>query len=234
MSLSNKLKAMGESYTNDIAARSFIQTMIPVIGSALDMIMAGYGSQIQQDRFYALLDSLGKRLDALEDTTEIEPNEELFDLFRVAVENSVRTRSEGKRQRFANIMANALVSDSKPWDEAETAMRLIGDLEEIHMSILIVTADTHEVIGNAFNGLKAVKLEDTSDIMPNYIPPLNLLKALPQYDPILIQMGCAELVSKGLLKDIGSSGWNAAPLQTFVSSKLADWLIQWISSDNKN
>ena len=96
MTISKQLKAMSESYNNDITSRAAIQ-LIPIIGGPLDTIMAGYGAEIQTDRFYALIDALGRRLDKLEDATGIEVSEELFDLFRIATENSVRTRSDDKR-----------------------------------------------------------------------------------------------------------------------------------------
>lgn len=248
MSISKELRSMGESYACSTAPRALIQT-IPIIGGALDTLMAGKGTQIQQDRFYALVDALARRLDELEESREIEPSEELFDLLRVAVENSVRTRSETKRERFANIIANKVVSDENSWDDAETAMRLLAELDELHIFTLIHSREEYEGALGIYDS-KRVSTEDIRFIQKNLNDSLGrptdpnalysdasvvyLQELAPHSSTETHHIICSELKMYGLLQhtlsDVGEPAIENP--REFKITAQGKWLLDWISASN--
>lgn len=229
MSLTDQLNLFRESYADSITSRAVVQT-IPVVGGALDTIMAGYGTQIQQERFYRLLDILTRRMDEIEGVNPIEATEEFLDLIRVAVENSVRTRSDIKRERFANIIANTVISDIKPWDEAETVMKLLGELEDIHVEILFKIVKTPACQRSSFEGMKVARLLPSSESISDS-QFLMLFEEFEQYSPWKIQLACSELLSKGLLLDEGTNRIGVGSMELLILTDTSKWLIEWLRSN---
>lgn len=67
-----------------------------------------------------------------------------------------RTRSDQKRSRFAEIITNQV---EKPtfWEEPENAVRLLSDLEDIHIEIIAAALSAPKAEG-AFAGLRIISL----------------------------------------------------------------------------
>lgn len=232
MTISRQLKTISESYTNCTEQRMAIQ-LIPIVGGAIDSLMAGTGTQIQQDRFYALLDSLAKRLDKLEETEDIKPTEELFDLLRVATENSVRTRSESKRERFTNIIANKVVSDNNSWSEAEEAIRLIGELDDIHIEILLVAQQAPEIDEVVYDKQRIVSLTEHKPILDDGTIPLFIQTKLPKHTSFELKLAYIRLLSEGLVEPPTSLGGKIESRDRnddFVLTPLGEWLLNWIAN----
>jgi hypothetical protein len=246
MSVSKDIRAFGESYAESVSARAAIQ-LIPGVGGALDTIMAGYGSKIQQERLYALIDSISKRMSEVEGLVEdIEPSEELFDLVRVAVEGSIRTRSEDKRQQFANIIANTMVSESKEWGEAETAMRLLNDLEDIHIGILVYANETIEYYGGGITPVRVVSLpssqKDKSVFEVSRLvdyqgtPPVDLKKEFIKVSEEILRISCFELFKYGLIKNskrLSSAESIEDDPDNFVITSQGVWFLNWITGKSE-
>ena len=124
-------------YYDRFALRAAIQA-IPGLGSSLDTMMAGLGAKWQYNRLEDFISALNKRLSRLEQLGKlpsVETSESLFDFIMQVFDQVIRTGSEEKRKRFANLVTNQFVN-KLDWDEAEAACRLIGDLSDIHIRVL--------------------------------------------------------------------------------------------------
>lgn len=225
--MNNKLANLKQKYADQIALRAAVQA-IPYIGGSIDTLLVGGSARIQLQRVEKFVIEISERLEELERISAITQDEEFNDLILFTFEKVAKTRSTDKLKRFAEIIANQLVKPTS-WDEPESAVRLLSDLEDIHIQILDVALKTPKMSVGAFHGLQVISLIDKSkyDQMEN--PPEHLFNTLPQYKPSVLRMACAELVAKGLLLDEGIGRWDLSPMSFFVATDLAEWLAKWIS-----
>lgn len=152
----NALSRASERYGELILIRAAVQT-IPWVGSALDTLLSGRGSQIQYERVMHFLGELDSRLYQVETASKIE-EEGLYDLMLNVFDSVVHTRSESKRARFAQLVANQIASGSS-WDDAEIATALLRDLTETHVAILLTALKAPPCSGS-FEGLRVVTLHE--------------------------------------------------------------------------
>jgi len=222
------------AYCDNFPLRSAIQA-IPKLGGSLDTMLAGLGANYQYKRLEDFIADLNKRLSHVEQLVNIEPSEPLFDFMRQNFDQVIRTRSEEKRKRFANLIANQVVKQCD-WNEAETACRLLGDLSDINIQVLDLALTIghrkppFESIVKVTEGLCPVTIYDkwatdkyasrqATDLRPHF-------SSLSQS---VFQVICSELESKGLLRDIGLDYTDRRPMEVFVATDLAQWLMDWIS-----
>jgi len=59
-------------------------------------------------------------------------------------------------------------------------------------------------------------------------PPKVLTEAMTSYSPLVLRMGCMELISKGLLYDEGVGRLDTKAIEYLVPTDLADWFVSWI------
>ena len=222
------LNKASEKYSKQIVIRALIQT-IPYIGSSLDTLFAGKGSQIQFERLKHFLEILKEKLEKIEKDIYIQPSEEFFDLMVNIFDGVIKTRIKEKRERFANIIINKIINESTRWDEAEIATRLLKELDEIHIRILIEGINA-PICGSPFNGLKVITLKESKS---NIQGPVDLKEKFPEYEIEVLRMVCAELVSRGLLYDEGIGRWDVKSMEYFTATKLAEWWLKWIIADIK-
>jgi len=215
------------------AIRALIQC-IPVVGGPLDTLSAGIGIKYEQQRIESLLQSISERLDQIPDVfkaTLSEPSEELFDFFSDLFRKVALTRSETKRQHYANICVNHLTL-SLDWDAADECLRLVHDLTEKHLSILVFATNV-PIAPAPFNDHRAFTCESADANLEN-----SALQALPSLTTHLkgihkafLTHYCADLVGKGLLRDEGVHRIGLGPMAVFEATPVADWFIHWIEDD---
>lgn len=224
-------------YCDKLPLRAAIQA-IPGLGGLLDTMLAGLGANWQYERLEDFIAKLSERLRRLEQTgrlESIEPDESLFDFIRQVFDEVIRARSEEKRKRFANLVVKQL-SEKCDWDEGETACRLIGELGDVHIRVLETCIEVGES-QHPLEGLRAATTYDkwlrSEDSKDNIV---DLRSGLPPLPDSAIVVICSELVSRGLLRDAGTGRFDAKPMELFVGTDLARWLMNWIrepGSDNK-
>lgn len=219
---SGELAKASEKYSEQVGFRAAIQ-LIPHVGGALDTLLAGKGSRIQQQRIQDFLSHLNSRLDKIEEKEQLESSEEFYDLVLSVFDGVVRTRSEEKRARFASIVANKVGTEAS-WEEAETATRILKDLEELHIRVLLFAVEA-PACDAPFNKLSVVTLSDT------HLGGANIAAQFPALTVEALRMICSELVSRGLLYDEGVGRWNAKAMQYFVATDLAKWFLSWVSEN---
>ena len=124
------LEVVREMYVSLPELRAAIQ-LLPVVGGSIDTLIEGRLSQIQARRIEHLVACLSARLSGLEKTAAKLHGEEFADLVQTTFEKAARTRSASKREHFANILARQMASPNR-WEDAEAAVRLLADLDEVH------------------------------------------------------------------------------------------------------
>jgi hypothetical protein len=142
-----------------------------------------------------------------------------------------RTRSDQKRSRFAEIITNQ-VAKPTPWEEPENAVRLLSDIEDIHIEI-IEAALGAPIAEGAFSGLRVISLDAEPIDSGKQGAPVSLLASFPHYGTAALRMACAELTSKGLLHDEGIGRWDMGAMKYFVPTDLAEWLSGWITQAHR-
>ena len=213
------------TYSEKTSLRAAIQ-VVPYVGGALDTLLAGKGGEIQQRRIDYFLNELNERLNRLEAASNIDQSEEALDLFTSIFDGVVKTRSDSKIKNFASIVTHQIGTASE-WEEAETATRILKDLDEIHIRVLLYTIES-PICSSPFDGLRVVTLSDKPHGSENENPPSSLFEAFPEYNQIVLRMICSELVSKSLLYDEGVGRMDTKAMTYFVSTELASWFLNWI------
>jgi hypothetical protein len=220
-------------YCNMFPLRAAIQA-IPSLGSSLDTMLAGLGAKYQYQRLECFISDLQdkfKKLEQINNISGMEPSEELFDLMMQVFDQVIRTRSEGKRKRFANLVTNQVVRQSD-WNEAETACRLLADLTDIHIQVLDVAlkAEPCDIPAKGERVLTLYDYKKLSQRKDAGKVPTNLIEYFPTLTNAATEMVCSELMAKGLLRDIGVGGFGGGIFMAyFAATDMAKWFMDWIS-----
>ncbi|MFH5834218.1 hypothetical protein [Halalkalibaculum sp. DA384] len=230
--LDNTLNKALKKYEETTTLRAAVQ-LIPYVGGPLDTLLA---AKIHQERILDFLEDLNQRLKRVELEKRIEPDEEFYDFMLSIFEGAQRTRSNEKRGQFAEIVKNKIL-DNGDWEEAETATRLLNQLDDIHIKILI-TAFNAPKCDEPFEDLRVISIED--DILESDsfyensgpVQPLYLPELFSDQSIYTIRMVCSELVSRGLLHDEGIGRINMGAMEFFVATDLANWFLEWIQEEN--
>ncbi len=219
-----------QRYADIVSLRASVQA-IPYIGGPLDTLLAGRAAQIHLERVEKFANNLAHRLATVESAAANLNDEAFADLMLTTLEKVARTRSDQKRSRFAEIITNQ-VAKPTPWEEPENAVRLLSDLEDIHIEI-IEAALGAPVAEGAFSGLRVISLDAEPIDNGKQNAPVSLPTAYPRYGAAALRMACAELTAKGILHDEGIGRWDMGAMKYFVPTYLAEWLFGWITQAHR-
>jgi hypothetical protein len=221
------IQRAAEKYSEATALRAAVQ-LIPYIGGPLDTLIGGEGQKIQQRRISHFIDELDRRLQNIETPKHALANEDLYDLMVSTFEQVARARSEEKRTRFAQVVANEIAHAEK-FEDVETALRLIGELDDLHIHILNIA--THAPPCPApYDGLRVITIAIHLQIpSPNNDTYPVLGEIFPDIPEPMLRLICSELVSKGLLRDEGVGRYDAKAMEYFIATDLTAWLLTWIN-----
>lgn len=219
-----------EKYSERINLRAAMQA-IPYIGSSLDTLLVGKAAQIHLERVETFAGELHRRLERVEHAAANLEDEAFADLILATFERVARTRSAEKRSRFARIIARQ-VTEGQEWEEPENAVRLLGELEDIHVEVMSV-ALAAPPLDKVFEGLRVISIASSPIRDDGGKGPVALAEALPRYGMPALRMACAELLAKGLFQDEGIGRWDYESMQYFVPTELTDWFARWISEPER-
>lgn len=226
--LVQRIQGARERYADLYVARAGVQA-IPWVGGSLDTLIAGGVARIQLQRVEDFLCKLDDRMRQVESVSANLRDEGLSDLMVETFTGVTRSRSDAKRARFARILAKQ-IENGREWDEAERAVRLLSELDDIHVDVLRTVIGA-PVIGEPFGGQRIVALEDRRGPDDQREPPLVLGEALTNHTLAALRMACAELVARGLLHDEGIGRLGAKALNLFVITDLGEWFTEWLAGD---
>ena len=212
--------------------RAAIQA-IPVMGGTIDTMLAGLGARWQAKRLEDFVQKLSSRLsevEAAQSASVLAPSEPLYDFVRQVFEHVVKTRSEEKRLRFANVVAHQIRTLAS-WDDAEEAARILSDLSEFDLAVL-TTVTQALPCGEPFAGMRLAIFIPPPERVAMTPPPLDLPSAFPAAPHRALLLSVSRLISLGLLRDEGIGRWGTKPLNYVVASGLGEWFMRWISDEH--
>jgi hypothetical protein len=221
---------VAEGYAAQTAIRALVQT-IPYVGGPIDTLFAGKGQKIQQARVERFLTELDERVRALPTVHGSIPEDQLLDLMIGVLDKVVRTRSEEKWGRFAQIVTHQ-IEQGGAVDDAETATRIVSELEDIHIQVLF-EAICAPLLFQLFDGQRIVTISEKPIATPSGATSLQLQKAFPLVPLMTLRLVCSELVAKGLLRDEGVGRWDLRGMEYFAPTDLAGWLFRWIAKSSR-
>ena len=219
-----------ERYSAVDTLRAGVQ-MIPYVGPVIDTILAGRASRMQLARLERFVGQLHDRLVVIENIRADLDCDEFVDFICTCLEKASRARTAAKSQRFAELVA-VQVTQERAWDDADMATRLLSDLEDIHIDILRAALDVPPE-GGPFDMSRVIKLAGQFDetLLAGISTPIsNLLSGA--YSANSLQLACAELTARGLLRDVGAGTWASVTLTYFSKTELTEWLANWVSMRN--
>lgn len=226
--LKGALVKAGEKYRDRTSLRAAVQA-IPYVGGPIDTLLSGHAGKIQEERFRSFMDDLDTRLRRLEGLAKVEGDEQFFDFMLNVFDSVLKARSEEKRARFAQIVTNQVKGD-RDWEDADTAVRLLGDLSDIHVAVLRETLNA-PLCGPPFENMRVISLAAQELEPETGNRPVMLVDALSGYSPLALRMTCSELTARGLLHDEGVGRWDLGTLQYLVPTELTSWFLKHLSSD---
>lgn len=214
-----------EKYSEENVLRVLIQA-VPHIGIAIENLLSGKATLIQRIRIEHFVNELSGRMKVVDKVKANIEDDAFMDLMLSTLEEVSRTRSGSKRSRFADVIVKQVV-ESHPWEDAEMAVRLISEMEDLHIEVLNVVLSA-PLCNREFNGLRVITLVRPEINDPEKISPTVISDALPHYSLIALRMACAELTAKGLLHDEGTGRWDTGAMQHFSPTDLANWFQEWL------
>lgn len=226
----SEISKLRQQYADIVGLRASVQA-IPYIGGSLDTLLAGRAAQIHLQRVEKFASDLAHRLAVVESAVANLNDEAFADLMLSTFEEVARTRSDQKRSRFAEIITNQ-IAKPMPWEEPENAVRLLSNLEDIHIEIIEAALHAPMAEG-AFSNLRVISLNTEPIDSGIQNSPVSLLTSFSRYGGAALRMACAELTAKGLLHDEGIGRWDMGAMKYFVPTDLAEWLSGWISQAHR-
>lgn len=227
MVLSQKILDLSNEYSDLTKTRAAIQ-LIPHVGSALDTLLSGEGAKFQQNRINEFIQILYERLSHIEAKFDTLATEEFFDFIRFTFESVAKSKSRLKRERFVSIIEKKIKSDHS-WNEAELATRLLSNLTDEHISILLF-ATAAPICQSPFEGLRVIKILDRHYGRKEHAGPKPISDCFPQMPLKFQSLLCSDLVSNGLLKDDGVGRMDTKAMELFVVTDLGEWFLAWIKN----
>ncbi|HHF3271754.1 hypothetical protein NB499_15025 [Vibrio alginolyticus] len=202
LSLGTKISKL---YSGSQITRALISE-IPLIGTYIDNVLTDKAQSFAQRRIELYISELSAQVKELKIQSISQDDEVIFDLFQSVLDKVTKTKSSDKIKRFASLSTSCLNGECS-WDETEAAINLVNELSDIQVKIL--------------------KIAHQSDgyILVEKLP--LVLSSLTKSSSMLF---CADLVSKGLLKDQGVSHLDAGAIEMLSSTELNDWFLKRVHS----
>ncbi len=220
---------MSNRYNNSFPLRAAIQA-IPGVGSTIDTLLGGLGAKYQYERFEDFLKQLDDRTRNLQlkgIPFKLEETEQAYDFIISVFDHVRRTRSRNKRRYFANLLTRQFVEHLE-WDEAESAMRLLEGLTDVHIHVLQAAVMIDPIEEGPFKGHQIISLPEKLT-SASFTPQNELIDLFPRLGQAYLRMICSELIAKGLLHDKGIEGTNIGAMEYLIPTSSANWLINWLS-----
>jgi hypothetical protein len=129
---------------NELSGLRALLSLIPGVGGALDLLISGEGTRIQQRRLMRLLEGLRFDLALLEASKLDEDfirRDEFFDWFSAAAERFVRTGNEVKQEALRRVFVFGITIPGSSDPLKELVLRIVSDLSWAHIATLRVVSD---------------------------------------------------------------------------------------------
>lgn len=210
----------------------FFAVVAPYLGlGGVDRLICKRAADYTAKRLENLVIELEKRIDF----KLAEPRSDVFmSALYQCLPGVLETQSEEKVRMFAEILAGTWNDDSPSWDEVAQSLRLVRQLEDIHIVILRKAAELSPADGGEAVTFKLGGV--------GYPSSVSIEEYLPNVEPMLIASCISDLVAMGLINDTfatsgsvfgnGNAKPQAAPV-AYSISPLGRWLLNYIAKEAK-
>ncbi len=207
-------------YERSASVRSLVN-LIP-IGGAIDYIATMPATRFHQERVEHFISEANLQLEKLEELPQLD-EEFIHDLLFATIDEVKKTRSNEKIERFAQIFSGSLKAQHT-WDDVELLIHLTADLNDNHIRILKTCSDSEGHSGGADKGgvMVSREMKSTAEL------PV-LLHEFPDLEESRLKMHCNDLISRGLLMDIGIGRLSTGALEMLQISDLGYWYTDQIA-----
>ena len=121
-------------YSESSIGRS-LTTLIPFIGTSIDIFVTNKASEIQNKRMNDYFEILNKKIENI--TLVNKNNEEMYDIFLKTSSGAMKTRLADKRKYYSELFKkNLTIENSNENSRIELMIQILDSLEEIHLNIL--------------------------------------------------------------------------------------------------
>ncbi len=132
-----------EIYSQRTVLRAVVNA-IPWVGGSLDVVLSSGGQKIIEQRVCEIITRLKDDLELVKEVAidrEFLDTEAFFDLFRKALEASIKTRDDEKIKLYARILRNSLFKSVINKDAAEDYLSVLAELSSKELAVAKVIYD---------------------------------------------------------------------------------------------
>lgn len=197
----------------------------------IDTALTTRANKIQQRRAVHFLSELGKILGRMPLSLTESNEEEVFDILRLGIEHSVKTRVSNQRALYASIASQYFARDTSA-EDTELAMQMVASLSLLQLKIIHIidnSAQSSEKRDEDYpRGKRAYLME--RHVFKQYNPNEELVlgRDIPDVPLALLRHALSNLISQGILGDLGESLWGGSSMTLFVTTDTFEWLLVWL------
>lgn len=195
---------IAEKYTEDTPLRIILTSILPVFGPSIDLALSSYADKIYKKRLEIALDNLNNEVKDLQQSSmskDFFQSEEFFDIFRLYLEKSIRTRQNAKIQYYARLLTESIKFPEKI-EQGEQDIEKISSLSVLDLQIMKFMYEENLRIPESFsNPDELISGSKMLKVIPNNLPEIESLNKSE------IELSMNNLISKGLVREYsGASG----------------------------
>jgi len=214
-----KISEITSMYAENTPLRIILTNILPVFGPSIDLALLSYADEIYKKRIEIALENLNSELNLLRITTldkNFIKSESFFDIFRLYLEKSIRTRQKEKIQYYARLLTET-IRIPETIEQTEQDIEKIASLSISDLLLMKHMYEKHsldpELFGNPdeiVSGSKMIK------VVPNNLPEIEHMNKLQ------IELSMNNLISKGLVREYSGSAGDYGGGWYFVTSLLME------------
>ena len=151
--------------------------LIPAIGGSISSVISGCSQIRYKKRMYEFLQ--GMEIDFRNTAKKIREDfvtkEDFYELFGIALEKAVKSREEEKRTAFRKILLNASIEESATYNELESFLDLLDQMQGLHIQLLKILKDPRKydaendnLLKNGTGGSSTSQKEILDTLLPNW------------------------------------------------------------------
>lgn len=184
-----RLEKLFSGYENSVFLPYFVWTLNSFGLGAIDRLISKHATDFTIKQLRALIAELDKKYDK---RIPEAGSDNFMAALNVATSALMESANDKKAQYFAAILAGAWESTESQWDEVSQTLKLIRELEDVHILVLKEAEKLHQMDSSENAALC---------INADMLRCIRLEKQLPQFDGKLLALALSDLVAKGLMND---------------------------------
>lgn len=184
-----RLEKLFSGYENSVFLPYFVWALNSCGLGAVDRLISKHATDFTIKQLRALIAELDKKYDK---RIPEAGSDDFMAALNVATNALMESANDKKAKYFAAILAGAWASPQSNWDAVSQTLKLIRELEDVHILVLMEAAKLHHL--NAPDQIALCMKSDFHNCV-------RLEPLLAHIDPRLLDLALSDLVAKGMLND---------------------------------